>query len=150
MTDNRPYVVRYAGMEIGNKKTSLQRNGRKTVEKFRSQNERSDTSTGSVQRRPHTSTSSVRRVLLFEGASREAGQNVSSATEFRTCSSRSVRRGGLSKFFDSLDFFFVTFFCIKTKESKVHHTSPSRKLFPASARRFFFTRKHQSNSWGLL
>jgi hypothetical protein len=41
-------------------KTCTQWNGEKTLEKFRKQNERSE--------RQHTSTSSVRRVRLFEGA----------------------------------------------------------------------------------
>jgi hypothetical protein len=67
----------------------------------------------SESERPHVLLLKLFPPLYFGGKS-----------EFRTCSERSDASTSSAQeffeiFFDSLDFFFVTFFCIKAKESKV-------------------------------
>jgi hypothetical protein len=110
-------------------KTRIQRNSEKTLEKFRKQNERSGRGTFACLKEQKT-------YKMF-----------SSATEFRTCSPRSEV---LSKFFVSLDFFFVTFFCIKTKESKVIHQWCRRRQLAAPTERSSFSSEYVTATWGTL
>jgi hypothetical protein len=87
---------------------SMQRNSKMTLEKFEEKRAGTNGRTFYCLKEQKTSKMFLLRLSLERA--------VSEAKFFK-------------EFFVSLDFFFVTFFCIKTKESKIIHQSCSRKPF---------------------